>query len=1275
MTTSIDTARIEELIRQKRQFGAELSEANVAESFVAPLFAALGWDTVNPRVWNRQSYVRNAGFADAALQIQDRPVLFVEVKRLGRVANPQEGIAVQQALFGDDPVLSQAERSRQAIDRTPEEKQAMRYARAAGIRWAVLTNFERLILFDADEERVVLAFDAAEEYLACLDDLAQLLPANTPEEFDSRLRWYAGLQKKPEIDRDFYRFLSDWRLRLAQTIYDHNRGPESPLRGADGALDLDRLRQAVQRTLDRLIILRYADDVGFLDQHDLLEGQLEAFLRRRVYAVEYEFQDDINRLYRAFYRRHDTTIFAPDHVCERARIPNDVLLDLARDVSGVSFRKFSSDILGNTYESYLGQRLVLDGERVHAESDAALRKGGGIYYTPSYIVRYIVDHTLGRWLYGTANGRADGEPLPDAPPKRLADLAGLRVLDPAMGSGSFLIYAFDVLADFYERENERIQRENTARWDAWGQRALKEGMFGQDNDQPQSESTVGDSVARILQEHLYGVDLDPEAVEIAGVNLILRAFDRLRRDRERRKLPLILGQNLKVGNSLISGVRGADDLAALVEERRRLVALRGELRRLVDDEGRAAKLAEIEAAAAPLNAALNESLSGYFADVPARRPFNWEIEFPEAFDPDRPAEEQGLTVVVGNPPYVRIQARQWEEGEKRYLHERYASSNRNYDIYVLFVERGGELLAHYGYLGYIVPNKFFRLAYGENLRRLLTQGKLLSAIVDLGDNQVFPEQTTYTCLLFLRREEQDEFLYYEVDSLSQVPKALPVILDELESASAVRHNWFSVSGFGAEPWVFAFGAENELLRKMNQQGKPLQALTANIMQGLITSADDIFILEQVGKTTGNLVRVRSKAAGREYDFEPDLLKPLVSGEDVGRYSFVPTNKLLLFPYGVDESGATLLSVDRVRQLPRTWAYLKEYEEQLRQREQGRFDHEQWYMFGRQQNLERQSFSKICVAQTVKRLEMALDMEGAFYLHNVRVNGIVLQNSSREHYLYVLALLNSALLDFVFKSGSVRHRGGHYAANRQFIENLPIRALDLTDPIEKAAHDALVALAQRMLDLNRVCQAVDTAFAAALRGYRRTSAPLARLLGELHVARRALLDANEEGEVSAIAVDEQGGGLLLRALVASGGVPPRWRDVAQLDVPDEDLRLYLLLSLRAFLDENRRKRVWSRGSILNGLFDALQAPRLDSATPQAHQAQVAQLLAEARRTLPAGLPHHDVGLDRSGAPLHLSEVETVLAATDAEIDRRVEDLYGLSKEERRIVHGGVQAADS
>ncbi len=1251
---------IEKLIADYEAADKDMTEANVEAAFVARLFAILGWATDDPTVWNRQVFIRGGGFADVGLQIQNKPVLFLEAKRFGKLKGPAR--AVQAALFGDDVLLSRADRQRAGIDRTPEEKQAMRYARARGVPWAVLTNFERLVLFDANEERIILAFDAPEEYLSRFNDLKVLAPRPTPQQFHSHLNWYKGLQKKADVDADFFEFLSRWRVRLAQDMFDRDAEREEPLFHPPTGERLERLMEAVQRTLDRLIILRYADDVGVLLQHDLLENLLTYHHGRLAYVQEYEFQELVNRLFHDFYHAHNTTIFTPGHVCEQALIGNECLVNLVREISSISFRKFSSDILGNTYESYLGQKLKLADGQLVPEVRKDVRKGEGIYYTPGYIVRYIVDHTLGRWLYGTENGRPDGPTVAGESPKTLADLDSLRVIDPAMGSGSFLIYAFDVLADFYERENTRIEAENNAAWETWAKRAREEGMFGKENElpPPQLRPTVPDYIEKILQEHLYGVDLDPEAVEIAGVNLIMAAFRRLTGNRQRhRKLPLILRQNLKCGNSLIAGDRGEGiGEGEYNEALERLIELRGELRELHDDAARAAKLAEIEAAAAPLNAALNHSLRPYFGDdVAGKRPFNWAVEFPEAFDPRRPEEQRGFTVVVGNPPYIRIQARTWDKGEKRYLHDRYESSDRNYDAYVLFVERGVELLATGGHFGYIVPNKFFQLAYGENLRGLLTREKMLSSIVNFGDNQVFPGQTTYTCLLLLRRDGQDEFHYHEVGSLSDVTAELPVILGALEPAPAVPRERFPVGDFGAAPWVFAFGVEKELLCKVKERSQPLRKLATNIMQGLITSADDVYIVEKVGQTADGLVRVHSRATGREHELEPDLLKPLISGEDVDRYGFALTDKLLLFPYRVTEGQAALIPADELRRLPRTWAYLKEHEQRLRRRERNKFDHEHWYMFGRHQNLNKQEFPKLAVPRLVDRLRVLYDEQGRLYLDNVDVNGIILREGVEP--LYILALLNSTLLDFVFKKGSVRFRGRFYSANRQFIENLPIRILDLSDTDEKAHHDALVELARRMIELTRAKQEAERAFARVLRGYERETPSLWRAYWEHteyrpHIQHEPLVDANATGKVSAISVDEEPA---TRSLLIRAAVDGDWQDVARLTIPDEDFRLFLFFALRQFLHEKRRKKVWARGRVLGGVLGALRVPVLVPASAAANLSRVTQLMADFRAQCPP-------------KARHLSALERTLHETDAEINRRVYDLYGLTEEERRVVEENV-----
>jgi len=142
--------------------------------------------------------------------------------------------------------------------------------------------------------------------------------------------------------------------------------------------------------------------------------------------------------------------------------------------------------------------------------------------------------------------------------------------------------------------------------------------------------------------------------------------------------------------------------------------------------------------------------------------------------------------------------------------------------------------------------------------------------------------------------------------------------------------------------------------------------------------------------------------------------------------------------------------------------LLENRARLEGREGGKFKHGHWYEFGRTQNLGLHEEPKICVPRLVTRLVAAYEASGSFYLDNVDVNGIL----GASDPLYVLALLNSKLINFYFQRASVPFHSGFRSANRQFIEPLPIRKLDATTAVDSRAHDGLVALAQRMLDLHQ-----------------------------------------------------------------------------------------------------------------------------------------------------------------------------------------------------------------
>ena len=368
---------------------------------------------------------------------------------------------------------------------------------------------------------------------------------------------------------------------------------------------------------------------------------------------------------------------------------------------GYDFSRMSQDVMGAVYERFLAHKLFQSGGRVVIEDTDELRKKEGIYYTPQYIVDYIVGHTLGekiKPILAEAKTLLGYKNFKGALAK-IRELAEIKVLDPAMGSGSFLLRAFDALVkayDDYNQECRRLKKERN------GHGAL----FDADFVIPEE---VLEAPLHVLTENIFGVDLDKQAVEVAKLNLWLRYMavnrdpfiERLRQKRGGQPLSLLpnLTHNLKRGNSLI----------------------------------------------------VDKSVAGDTA-------FDWQQEFPEIM------KRGGFDVVVGNPPYERIQANAPEAAE--FLKANYrAAASGNFDIYVCFIERGLELLNANGFFGYICPNKFFQSEYGQETRQLLSEGRNVSHLVNFGHLQIFSQATIYTCLLFLRRQAQTALAFHKVEDL------------------------------------------------------------------------------------------------------------------------------------------------------------------------------------------------------------------------------------------------------------------------------------------------------------------------------------------------------------------------------------------------------------------------------------------------------------------------------------------------------------------------------
>jgi len=906
------------------------TEADTRRIFIMPLFHALGWD-----IYSREEVAEEVkaatGRVDYVFKLRGVSQFYLEAKALkAELAKPEY------------------------------VKQAITYAYNKGITWAGLTDFEKLQVYNAQTGRLFINL-SWDSYPKDFDDL-WLLSRESLENnaLNERAEKYGALPPRLGIEQRLFNQLRHWREELFTQLYHYNPN-----------LSFSQIDEVIQRLFNRLIFIRTCEDRRIEDR--VLLGAVHEW---RGSGCREELIEALRSIFRDFDGYYDSDLFAfhlVDQVfIESATIENIIngLYEIPGGMASYDFSLIDADVLGAVYEQYLGHVATVVKRRAKeaqarmdlgfpSEPAFALtakkerRKEHGIYYTPRFVTDYIVRETVGHFLKERSHN----------------EILNIKILDPACGSGSFLIRAYDELLNYH---------------------AYRSGKSVAELDQYER--------LPILIKNVFGVDLDMQAVEIARLNLLLRSLAK------RETLPS-LADNIRQGNSLISGTE--------------------------------------------------EELGSYFGDNwREKKPFDWEREFKEIM------VDGAFDVIIGNPPYLRIQTLPRDEAD--YYREFYQSAFGSFDIYILFLEQAIKLLKSGGRLGFITSGKFLKADYGKRIQQLLRQQCTVESILDLSAQQVFSEATTYPVIIVLKKGTGDRPLRYTF---------VPADIDLSKTTQPIDTSTLPTTTTNQEAVVKGIwppvAAGDTLLTKLSKNAVPLEELAERIFVGLQTSADKVYILEKRGESSEGISKVYSHSLEQEFKLEFALLKPLLSGKDIERYSSPIPNRLLLFPYKVTEGKAELIPPQEFASAyPKCWEYLLQNRETLENRERGKMQHEKWYAFGRTQNLALHDCRKMAIPRLVSRLAAVYDRGGGFYLDNVDVGGLTLKEKNDAQWLYVLGLLNSKLLDFYLHRISVPFRGGFYSANRQFLEPLPIYHINFDNPTEKKMHDDLVGLVDKMLELSK-----------------------------------------------------------------------------------------------------------------------------------------------------------------------------------------------------------------
>ncbi len=613
------------------------NETQLRNEFLNPFLEAMGWD-----VFNKQGYAEmyKDVIHEASLEIEGENKAPDYAFRIG----------------GTRKFFVEAKKPAVNIESNIHPAfQLRRYAWSAKLPLGILTDFEEFAIYDcrvkpdkgdkASTGRVKLL--SYKDYIEKWDEIAAIFSheAVLKGSFDQYAEGLKGKKGTTEVDDAFLAEIERWRELLAKNIALRNP-----------SLSVRELNYAVQMTIDRIVFLRICEDRGAERDYQLKEIAKAPASPTRPFGTPSPNSANLGRagegqvyaalclLFQRADSRYNSGLFHfKDEKGESSgsdtltlglkindKVLQDILLNLYYPDSPYVFKEIPSDILGQVYERFLGKVIRLTaGHQAKVKEKPEVRKAGGVYYTPTYIVDYIVKNTVGKLLEGCTPKTA----------------ASLKILDPACGSGTFPLGAYQYLLDWHLKwysENE------PQKWLTGKQPAIYESKDGYRLTTAKKKE--------LLLNNVHGVDIDPQAVEVTKLSLLLKVLEGESNETIGSQLDLFqervlpdLGKNIQCGNSLI----GPD-----YYEGHQLTMS------FADDEERAR------------------------VNV-----FDWKAAFPQVFIAG------GFDAVFGNPPY----GASLDENSIRYLRNKFSELANSDDTYEFFLVNSKNIMRSNGRLGMIIP--------------------------------------------------------------------------------------------------------------------------------------------------------------------------------------------------------------------------------------------------------------------------------------------------------------------------------------------------------------------------------------------------------------------------------------------------------------------------------------------------------------------------------------------------------------------------------------------
>src|ERR1035437_5862828 len=786
---------------------SDYNETLTRQDFINPFFKALGWGIDNSQ-----------GSAEAYREVTHEDKL--KIGSATRAPDYSFRLPGGKRLFfveAKKPVVLVKE------DIVPAY-QVRRYGWSAKLPISLITDFEEFAVYDCTKKpdpsdkasTARIKYFTYKQYLDEFDFIwdtfskASVLKGS----FDKFIVSDTYKKGTTTVDKEFLASLDEWRMLLAQNIALRNQN-----------FSEDELNFVVQQTLDRIIFLRIAEDRGVEGYGELKETLIPG---PSPQSGEGSFYQRLFNLFKEADSKYNSGLFnfKKDKLSANVIIDNKVIKTIISElycpVSPYEFSVLGVEILGSAYEQFLGKQIKLSAShKAIIEEKPEVRKAGGVYYTPQYIVDYIVANTVGKLI----NDVEEKYTSKVSPPTGGGDLVGavaqLKIVDPSCGSGSFLIGAYKYLLNwhlnFYKPEFIKLTE---AAADTNTNTKTREAAIKQRNKLPLTpEGNLTTALKKqILLNNIYGVDIDTQAVEVTKLSLLLKCMEgetgssinAVMRFGE-RVLPT-LADNIKSGNSLID-VDFYDTEFDFGEEKK-------------------------------------------------IKPFNWQQAFPKV------VKKGGFDVVIGNPPYGAL----FGDSELNYFKNNYSTSIWRGESYLLFVEKGTRLIRIDGLLGFIIPDTLLNLGFTQSLRDYILQNSKLKEIISLPSN-VFSGATVDTILLFTEKKAKVKEFQDSKISVKTFNKKIRINKIENPSNSFYVNSkdWYEQKAFN----IKANELEKETIKKIELDKKHISDI-AEMFSGIKTYEVSKGIPAQTEK-------IRETKPYTSDIKISEVWKPFFDGKHVGSY--------------------------------------------------------------------------------------------------------------------------------------------------------------------------------------------------------------------------------------------------------------------------------------------------------------------------------------------------------------------------------------------------------